>query len=181
MKKLVIVNGTMGVGKSTIVSKLYKELQHSVWLDGDWCWLMNPWKVTEENKTMVMNNIHYMLNQYLDNSMFEYVFFSWVLHKESIFDEILAGIKGKEYELIKVTLMCSEEELIKRMRQDERSESEIENSINRLANYKEMNTQKLNTNGKEIDVIIKELLHMIESELKKRAMKADIYIEKNSV
>lgn len=36
MKKLVIVNGTMGVGKSTIVSKLYKELEHSVWLDGDW-------------------------------------------------------------------------------------------------------------------------------------------------
>lgn len=50
MKKFVIVNGTMGVGKSTIVSKLYKELQHSVWLDGDWCWLMNPWVVTEENK-----------------------------------------------------------------------------------------------------------------------------------
>lgn len=163
MKKLVIVNGTMGVGKSTIVSKLYKELQQSVWLDGDWCWQMNPWKVTEENKTMVMNNIHFILNQYLDNSMFEYVFFSWVIHKESILDEILVGLKGKEYELIKVTLMCSEEELIKRMRQDARSESEIENSINRLENYKEMNTRKLNTNGKEIDVIIKELLHIIEN------------------
>ncbi|MEK4851864.1 AAA family ATPase [Paenibacillus sp. FSL H7-0756] len=163
MKKLVIVNGTMGVGKSTIVSKLYKELQHSVWLDGDWCWQMNPWKVTEENKTMVMNNIHFILNQYLDNSMFEYVFFSWVIHKESILDEILVGLKGKEYELIKVTLMCSEEELIKRMRQYARSESEIKNSINRLENYKEMNTRKLNTNGKEIDVIIKELLHIIEN------------------
>ncbi|WP_342478228.1 AAA family ATPase [Paenibacillus sp. FSL H7-0350] len=161
MKKLVIVNGTMGVGKSTIVSKLYKELQHSVWLDGDWCWQMNPWKVTEENKTMVMNNIHYMLNQYLDNSMFEYVFFSWVIHKESILEEILAGLKGKGYELIKVTLMCSEEELIKRMRQDGRSESEIENSINRLENYKELNTHKLNTNGKDVDAIIKEFLPII--------------------
>ncbi|WP_405113533.1 AAA family ATPase [Paenibacillus sp. FSL K6-1217] len=163
MKKLVIVNGTMGVGKSTIVSKLYKELEHSVWLDGDWCWQMNPWNVTEENKTMVMNNIHYMLSQYLDNSMFEYIFFSWVIHKESILEEVLAGLKEKEYELIKVTLMCSEEELIKRMRQDSRSENEIENSISRLEHYKEMNTQKLNTNGKEIDVIINELLHIIEN------------------
>ncbi|WP_340023850.1 AAA family ATPase [Paenibacillus sp. FSL K6-1096] len=161
MKKLVIVNGTMGVGKSTIVSEVYKELQNSVWLDGDWCWQMNPWNVTEENKLMVMNNIHYILNQYLENSMFEYVFFSWVIHKESILDEILAGLIGKEYQLIKVTLMCSEENLVKRMRQDARSESQIENSIKRLENYKEMNTKKLNTNGKEIDLIIKEFLHMI--------------------
>lgn len=161
MKKLVIVNGTMGVGKSTIVSKLYKQLENSVWLDGDWCWLMNPWNITEENKTMVMKNIHYILNQYLENSMFEYIFFTWVIHKESIFDEIVAGIQRNDYKLMKVTLMCSEEELIHRMRQDKRSESEIENSINRLEYYKTMNTQKLNTDGKDLDVTIKELLKMI--------------------
>lgn len=58
--------------------------------------------------------------------------------------------------------MCSEEELIKRMRQNARSESGIENSINRLENYKALNTHKLNTNGKDVDAIIKEFLPIIK-------------------
>ncbi|MNB74519.1 ribose 1,5-bisphosphokinase [compost metagenome] len=164
MKKLVIINGTMGVGKSTIVSNLYKQLENSVWLDGDWCWLMNPWNITEENKTMVMNNIHYILNQYLENSMFEYVFFTWVIHKESIFDEIVAGINRHDYKIVKITLTCSEEELIHRMQQDRRSEKEIDNSLNRLGFYKTMNTQKLNTDGKDVGETVKALLKMIADE-----------------
>ena len=50
-KKLFIVNGAMGVGKT-------KKLQNSVWLDGDWCWMINPFVVNEENKRMVINNIN---------------------------------------------------------------------------------------------------------------------------
>jgi len=46
-KKLIIINGTMGVGKSTISKALYKNLENSVWLDGDWCWMMNPFIVNE--------------------------------------------------------------------------------------------------------------------------------------
>ncbi|NFM11999.1 nucleotide kinase, partial [Clostridium botulinum] len=37
IKKLIIVNGTMGVGKSTICENLHKTLPNSAWLDGDWC------------------------------------------------------------------------------------------------------------------------------------------------
>ncbi|UQZ37325.1 nucleotide kinase [Paenibacillus sp. PK3_47] len=161
MKKLVIVNGTMGVGKSTVVSKLYKQIENSVWLDGDWCWQMNPWHVTEENKAMVMNNIHFILNQYLDNSGFDYIFFTWVVHKESIFEEILSGLKDNSYKLLKITLICSEEELLKRMVKDKRNEKDMENSVNRLACYGTMNTHKLDTTGLEMDEIINELLRIV--------------------
>lgn len=57
-KKLVIVNGAMGVGKTTTCKELSKKLQNSVWLDGDWCWMINPFVVNEENKRMVINNIN---------------------------------------------------------------------------------------------------------------------------
>lgn len=36
MKKLIIINGTMGVGKSTVCKQLLKILAPGVWLDGDW-------------------------------------------------------------------------------------------------------------------------------------------------
>ena len=50
MKKLIIINGTPGVGKTTICKALNQNVENSVWLDGDWCWMINPFKVTEENK-----------------------------------------------------------------------------------------------------------------------------------
>ncbi len=72
MKKLIIINGTMGVGKSTVCNILLDTLKPSVYLDGDWCWNMNPFVVSEENKKMVINNITHLLKSYLENSGFEY-------------------------------------------------------------------------------------------------------------
>ena len=48
----------MGVGKTTTCKELSKKLQNSVWLDGDWCWMINPFVVNEENKRLVINNIN---------------------------------------------------------------------------------------------------------------------------
>ena len=42
MKKLILINGTMGAGKTTTCQELLKILQPSVFLDGDWCWKMHP-------------------------------------------------------------------------------------------------------------------------------------------
>ena len=33
MKKLIFINGPMGVGKTTVCQHLYKQLPDSVWLD----------------------------------------------------------------------------------------------------------------------------------------------------
>ena len=57
MKNIYIIGGTMGVGKTTICQKLKLKLANSVFLDGDWCWDMNPFQVTEETKKMVIDNI----------------------------------------------------------------------------------------------------------------------------
>ena len=89
MKKLIMINGTMGVGKSTVCNMLFKMLDNSVYLDGDWCWNMNPFVVSEENKEMVINNISYLLKSYLNNSGYKYIVFCWVIQEEDIFKQIL--------------------------------------------------------------------------------------------
>ncbi len=151
MKKLIIVNGSMGVGKSTVCRQLLKNLTPSVYLDGDWCWNMNPFVVTEENKAMVMDNITHLLNAFLRNSGYEYVIFCWVIHEDSIFDELLSRLKDAEYELYKVTLICSEQMLRKRLMQDVhngiRNQGIIERSIARLPLYTRMDTVKLDVSG----------------------------------
>ncbi len=57
MKRLVIVNGTMGAGKTTVCRELKKLAAPCAFLDGDWCWDMEPFMVTEETKALVQDNI----------------------------------------------------------------------------------------------------------------------------
>lgn len=155
MKKLILINGTMGVGKSTVCERLYKSMNHSCWLDGDWCWMMNPFKVTDENKAMVMGNITYILNNFLSNSMFEYIIFNWVMHQDSIIEDVLRRLDRKyEYQVYKITLMCSEEKLIERIKKDidngKRDKDSISRSVKRIPLYKDMDTIKVDVGNNDV-------------------------------
>lgn len=157
-----MVNGTMGIGKTTVSRQLLKNIQNSVWLDGDWCWMMNPFEVTEANKAMVVSNITYQLNNFLDNTSIDYIIFSWVMHKQSIINDILSRLKDDNpFDASIITLMCSEDELIKRISKDInngiRDVECIKSSISRLDLYKKMDTIKVDTTYKTIEEIIDEI------------------------
>ena len=151
MKKLIMINGTMGVGKSTVCNILFKMLNNSVYLDGDWCWNMNPFVVSEENKEMVINNISYLLKSYLNNSGYEYIIFCWVMHDEAIFKQILKELKEFDFELHKISLVCSEESLKSRLdidvKNDIRKADVISRSIDRISLYEKMDTIKIDVSN----------------------------------
>ena len=75
MKKLYLIGGAMGVGKTTVSQILKKKLVNSVFLDGDWCWDSDPFQVTEETKAMVIDNICYLLNNFLRCSAYDNIIF----------------------------------------------------------------------------------------------------------
>ena len=156
-KKLIVINGTMGVGKSTISTALKNELENSVMLDGDWCWMMNPWNITEENKKMVEQNIIFLLNSFLNNPSFQYVIFTWVLHKEEILNSILEKINDDNFKLYFYSLMCNKNELIKRMKNNNRTEINIKNAVERIPLYLAQKSIKIDTTNKDIMTIVKEI------------------------
>ena len=78
MKTLYLIGGTMGVGKTTISQQLKHSLDNSVFLDGDWCWDGHPFQVNEETKAMVIDNICYVLNNFLSCSAYDNIIFCWV-------------------------------------------------------------------------------------------------------
>ena len=166
MPKLVVINGTMGVGKTATCKELYKKLQNSVWLDGDWCWMMNPFIVNEENKQMVENNITYLLRNFLINSSFQYVIFNWVIQTEEIFDMILNKLDDLEFEVIKITLICNEESLRDRILIDVennlRDEKCITRSLERIGLYKNMNTIKIDTSNISISETVNKIIGIVE-------------------
>lgn len=118
MKRLIFIGGTMGIGKTTVSQVLKKEMSQSVFLDGDWCWDMSPFIVNEETKAMVMDNICYLLNNYLQCSQYENVIFCWVMHEQAIIDEILSRLDLSFCHVYVFSLICSKEKLEANIQKD---------------------------------------------------------------
>lgn len=147
VKRLIIINGAMGVGKTTVCRELLKNLPQCAFLDGDWCWMMDPFIVNEETKKMVQDNIIHLLRSYLNCSVYKNVVFCWVLHQESILKELVTQLEDLHFSLYKITLFCSEQALLLRLEKDVaqgiRQQDVISRSLERLPLYREMDTVKI--------------------------------------
>lgn len=152
MKRLYMIGGTMGVGKTTVCQELKRLLPNSVFLDGDWCWDADPFLVTEETMAMVNDNICYLLNSFLRCSAYENVIFCWVMHRQEILDGILARLDTSGCRVVAVSLTASAETLRQRLSADvaagKRQEDIIARSTERIPLYDALNTVKLSTDGK---------------------------------
>ncbi|MEE1443040.1 MAG: AAA family ATPase [Blautia sp.] len=164
MKTIYLIGGTMGVGKTTVCQQLKKTLYHSVFLDGDWCWDAHPFQVTEETKKMVMQNICFLLNQFLHCSAYENIIFCWVMHEQSIIDTILSSIDKRNCAIQLISLVCDEKSLRERLKKDIaagiREEDAIERSVSRLPLYQFLTTHKIETGRKTVDEIVEEIVRL---------------------
>jgi len=121
MKKLILLSGSPCVGKTTVGQYLFEQYENSAYLDGDWCWCVNPFSVTDARLRNGHKSMSFVLSNYLASG-FDYVFFpSVVLTDQSIRENILKNITATDYEVIGFTLTCSEETLVKR--HDERGDA----------------------------------------------------------
>lgn len=157
MKHLYLIGGSMGVGKTTVSRALQQRLPNCAFLDGDWCWDMKPFFVTDETKAMVMDNICHVLNNFLQCSAFDNVLFCWVMHQQSIVDDILSRLKLRDVELHLISLTATPEALAARLQKDIdaglRQPDVIHRSLSYLPLYEELNTQKVDTTGKTAEEV----------------------------
>ena len=151
MKRLYIIGGTMGAGKTTLCGIMRDTLDKSVFLDGDWCWDMHPFVVNEETQRMVISNICFLINGFLRCSAFENVIFCWVMHRQQIIDSILSALELDGVEVINVSLICGEESLRHRLEKDVanglREPDVIGRSVERLPLYEALDTVKLDVSN----------------------------------
>lgn len=162
MKRLFLIGGTMGVGKSTVCKVLKHELPNSVFLDGDWCWDSNPFQVTEETKAMVLKNIKYLLNSFLSCTAYDNIIFCWVMHEQEIIDELISGLNTENIRVRMISLVCSPESLMRRIRIDInagiRETDVIERSLSRLPLYEALNTEKIDVSNIAAETAAKKII-----------------------
>ena len=162
LKNLYIIGGTMGVGKTTTCRILKNQLKNSAFLDGDWCWDANPFQVTDETKRMVVDNICYLLNNFIHCTVYKNIIFCWVMHQQDIIDSLLEKLDTKQCEVKVISLICDVETLKSRLQKDIdngiRTTDVIDRSIERIPLYKELKTIKIDTTFKSIEAIAKEII-----------------------
>jgi len=159
----------MGVGKTATSRELQKLLPNCVFLDGDWCWDMSPFIVNDETKNMVIDNVSYLINNFISCSVYENIIFCWVMHEQSIIDDLLSRLDKSDYKLYKFSLVCTEQALVSRITKDVklgiRTEDVISRSIPRSKNYFQMDTKKIdvsNISAKEAaEIIHNRIMHKL--------------------
>ena len=147
MKNLIFISGPMGVGKTTISRALQKIMPNNVFLDGDWCWDMKPFVVSEERKKMVIENITFLFQNFINRGDYENIIFCWVMQEDEISRDILSQLDKNEVNVFEFALICSPEALKKRICRDiengVREEDVLERALSYLGKYKKVNRVKL--------------------------------------
>ena len=163
MKTLYMIGGTMGVGKTTVSQQLKKDLPKSVFLDGDWCWDADPFQVTEETKKMVLDNICFLLNNFIKCPVYENIIFCWVLHEQGIINSIMDQLNTKDCVVKCISLITNETNLRHRLSLDVekgiRDKDIIARSVARIPLYQTLNTIKIDTNEKTVAMIANEIIN----------------------
>ena len=141
---------------------LKTKLDKSVFLDGDWCWDMHPFVVNKETKKLVLNNICALLNNDIKCNAFENIIFCWVMHEQSIIDDLLSCLDLNDVKVIAISLVCQKEALEKRIQKDInqgiRKPDILARSVERLEMYQKLNTYKIDVSNKTIEEIVKEII-----------------------
>ena len=166
MKNLYMIGGPMGVGKTTVCQQLKRDLRNSVFLDGDWCWDASPFRVTDETGEMVMDNICYMLNNFLRCSAYENIIFCWVMDRQSTIDSIIERLDLNSCTVKCISLVADEDTLRDRLSGDIsrgiRTSDVIERSVSRIPLYQALDTVKIDTDGKTAELIAYEICQLAD-------------------
>ena len=149
MKTLYLIGGPMGIGKTTVSHELLRTLPRCAFLDGDWCWSMQPFTVTDETKAMVLDIITHVLASFLRCREFDNIVFCWVMHQQQIIDDILVRLPLEGVKVLCVSLTASPEALTERIRRDIavgiRDASVLDRALSYLPLYGKVRSVKVDT------------------------------------
>src|SRR5699024_9466658 len=86
------------------------------------CLIMHTFVGNQETKIMDVNNILHMIVNYKNCSVCRMIVLVWLIDDEWVYRRIIDGICALQLELVSVTLLCGEEQLIQRWRVDKTCE-----------------------------------------------------------
>ena len=120
--KAIIINGPMGVGKTTVGKYIADKYPGTAFIDGDWCMDLHPFVGSRETRAMAVDNILHMAANYRKCSACRMIVVVWLMDDPEVIRRIREGLAALRAEVKYVTLLCDRETLIKRWNNDQNCE-----------------------------------------------------------
>lgn len=128
--KVIILNGPMGVGKTTVGKYIADHHPGTAFIDGDWCLDIHPFVGNQETKAMAVDNILHMIGNYQKCSVCSMVVLVWLMDEPWVIQKITQGLSALQADVKNVTLTCSRENLIRRWKEDHACEWRTDEWLN---------------------------------------------------
>jgi len=160
MSKLIVINGTMGIGKSTVAKLVFARLTNAALLDGDDVWRINPFEVNDRTRAVVHNNIRFVLRSYVEAG-YEYVILAWVMHRQEIIDTIVQPLGDLGLEVRVFTLFAEEGAAVQRALLRDGAARNPEGVISRLRQSRELRTTQVDTTHRQPAEVADQILAAI--------------------
>jgi len=131
MKRLLFLCGPNGIGKTTICNAILSQLSRSAYVDSDACRMMNPFVLDDETIPTIAKNIADLIENYAACSAVETILFSYGFHgrRREVFAQVMKRVEALDLHFVPFLLCCDEDENLRRMRQDGRSEQRIRTAL----------------------------------------------------
>ena len=114
----IILNGPMGVGKTTVGKYIADKYPGTAFIDGDWCMDLHPFVGSRETRAMAVDNILHMAANYRKCSACRMIVVVWLMDDPEIVRAITDGLSRLQMEVKSVTLVCDGEQLTGRWKND---------------------------------------------------------------
>ena len=135
---IIIINGSLGVGKSTIAEELNNKFDKSVNLDGDYIGDVNPFEIYDEARiTYLYRTLEQLIRFHRENGYFNFVI-NYVFESAESLQELLDLLTPLDPDIHTYWLTCSAEVQSKRIQK--RKRDQIDWELNRYVEL--MNIQK---------------------------------------
>ena len=154
--KVIVLNGPMGVGKTTVGKYIADRNPGTAFIDGDWCMDLHPFVGNPETRAMAADNILHMIGNYLKCSACSMVVLVWLMDDPCVIRTIMEGLSALQADVISVTLVCGRETLLERWQNDHscpwRTDEWLEVSLKSLPGFAAMNNA-IDTSGLSVSRI----------------------------
>ncbi len=159
--KVIIINGPMGVGKTTVGKFIADHFPGTAFIDGDWCMDIHPFIGNNETKAMAIDNILHMIGNYQKCSLCSMVVMAWLMDDPWVIQRIMDGLSTLQAEVKSVALVCDRENLIRRWNQDRgcdwRTDEWLSISLKSLPDFAAMD-QVIDTSDLSVEQVAEQIM-----------------------
>jgi hypothetical protein len=138
----------------------------SAYIESDALRMINPGTFSEEAIFVQKRNILALMRNYLSASFIKNIIFSYGLHghRKRLLDEILSELHSDyEFDVYTILLTCTEEENIRRMKNDGRDEERVRRALaNTRAIYDDLDFPRIDATGLTPDDTAGQILRVIK-------------------